>query len=235
VDIFPNGAAVTRLVGTMMREQNEKWPLNLRCMQPEGRPAAAQGSLPAAQHLPRAQRSHPSSGVPDGPELPRAQTPNADAPHVPATWPSRAAMASDQGAAFMKPAQPPEFDPDEPFWAAPSNHPQQADGPSQGHLRFIPSVRSLKSRHVASEYRRIHTGVHIASSLRPDGASEGGSGCSAYRPRTMRIGCPRQKKRPRAALPSRAFSLSVPNLSKLLKYQSIHQVFTTGQSWGNSN
>ena len=36
MDIFPNGAAVTRLAGAMMPEQNEKWPLNLRCMQPEG-------------------------------------------------------------------------------------------------------------------------------------------------------------------------------------------------------
>jgi putative transposase len=36
VGIFPNDAAITRLVGTMMQEQNDEWSLNRRHMQLEG-------------------------------------------------------------------------------------------------------------------------------------------------------------------------------------------------------
>ena len=34
--IFPNDAAITRLVGAMMLEQNDEWSLNRRYMQLEG-------------------------------------------------------------------------------------------------------------------------------------------------------------------------------------------------------
>jgi putative transposase len=34
--IFPNDAAMTRLVGAMMLEQNDEWSLNRRYMQLEG-------------------------------------------------------------------------------------------------------------------------------------------------------------------------------------------------------
>ena len=36
VGIFPNDAAITRLVGAMMLEQNDEWSLNRRYMQLEG-------------------------------------------------------------------------------------------------------------------------------------------------------------------------------------------------------
>ena len=36
VGIFPNDAAITRLVGAMMLEQNDEWALNRRYMQLEG-------------------------------------------------------------------------------------------------------------------------------------------------------------------------------------------------------
>ena len=39
VGIFPSDAAITRLVGAMMHEQNDEWSLNRRYMQLEGLPA----------------------------------------------------------------------------------------------------------------------------------------------------------------------------------------------------
>ena len=36
VGIFPNDASITRLVGSMMLEQNDEWRLNRDCMPPEG-------------------------------------------------------------------------------------------------------------------------------------------------------------------------------------------------------
>jgi putative transposase len=37
VGIFPNDAAIVRLVGAMMLKQNDEWSLNRRYMQLEGR------------------------------------------------------------------------------------------------------------------------------------------------------------------------------------------------------
>jgi putative transposase len=52
VGIFPNDAAVTRLVGAMLLEQNDEWSLNRRYMQLEGLQTLADTAptrLPAVQ------------------------------------------------------------------------------------------------------------------------------------------------------------------------------------------
>ena len=61
VGIFPNEAAVTRLIGALLLEQNDEWQLQHRTMQIEGMagliPPTIDGeatSLPSAQITPKA-------------------------------------------------------------------------------------------------------------------------------------------------------------------------------------